>query len=363
MALKEIDRTGEIKNFSNRWNSRPRLWVLHTEEGNSDAQGLMNYFRNAEVSYHYTCDNFTCLAVVDTNYASWSVLDANPYCINFCFAGSKAGQSRETWINKFGEAIDTAAWLFVRDAKQYGFANIRTLSHQEVGRGLAGGTDHFGITKGIGIGTHTDVGMYFPWDVYQAAIVKYAFGAPAPAPQPILNAIAEMVKISPWLGIKETAEIELATPDGRGRYAFFDKGAVYWTEATGARAIPEYLLEGAGTYAELGYEAGPLGYPVASNTVLEDGEVQAFEKGVLYRKGHPGQDEHEAHFVTGMIGARWARQGFEKSRFGWPTSNEITQTDGSKLQYFENGQMLWSPDGVTALQVAGEADVLIPDQH
>lgn len=351
MAIKEIDETGKRINRSNRWGAKVRLFVLHTQEGVGTARSLADYCARAEVSYHYISDNETCIDMVDTDYASWSALTANPYTINFCFAGSRASMSRKEWLDRFSDAIDYAAKLFVQDGKKYGVP-IKTVSWDELRAGAAGGTDHWGITMGLGIGTHTDCGANFPWDYYQACIRKHLAG-PAPAPVVVPpSAIDEQYHHTPWLGAKR---VELPCPDGRGRFAEFDNGMIYWTPTTGARPIPALLVE---AYRDLGWERGPLGYPIAYHTVLREGDVQAFEGGTLYRKyGKPG------FFVRGMIGARWARLGFEESTFGWPTSNEVIREDGSVVQSFERGSMVWSPDGVTALQPVDGPDILVPDVH
>lgn len=359
--MKEINQIGRSPNNSSRWGAKVRLWALHTQEGNGTAQSLANYLQNSasEVSYHYSIDNETCIDVVDTDRASWSALNANPFSIHLCFAGSRASQSRQVWLDKYGNAIDYAAFLFVQDAKKYGM-DPRTISWDEIRAGRSGATDHWGITGGLGIGDHTDVGKYFPWDVFQKAVEKHLKGAPAPvvptppAPAPVPNAIDEQYKATPWLGVKITKAIEESCPDGRGKFAQYEHGNIYWTPTTGARPIPTHLLE---TYAELGFETGPLGYPVAYHSVLPEGDVQAFEGGTLYRKyGQPG------FFVTGAIGNRWARSGFENGPFGWPTSNEIKLEDGSVVQKFENKKrILWSPDGVIALQSEdGPDEILIP---
>lgn len=351
--MQEVDQTGVSPNTSNRWGAKVRLFVLHTQEGGGSAQSLANYLQNGAsgVSYHYSIDNNLCIDVVDTDRSSWSVLDANPYCINLCFAGSRASQSRQVWLDSFGNAIDYAAKLFVQDAKKYDPLAPVIVDHQELRAGKSGGTDHAGITA-MGIGTHTDCGPNFPWDVYAAAVIKYATDYVAPAP--VLNAIDEQYKVSPWLGKKLTAEVELSIADGRGKFAEYENGHIYWTAETGARPIPKHLFE---TYAELMWETGPLGYPINFHTVLPDGDVQAFERGVLYRKyGEPG------FFVTGAIADRWARAGFEKSEFGWPTSNE-TDFEGGRVQEFEHGRIVWSPDGTVALKPVDGPDTIIPDRH
>jgi hypothetical protein len=362
MPLAEIDQTGVSPNHSNRNGSRVRLFVLHTQEGGGSAQSLANYLQNANsgVSYHYTCDDRSLIAVVDTDRYSWSVLDANPYTINFCFAGSRAAQSREVWLRDFGNAIDTAAFIFVRDARQYKFNNIQTLSWAQIGAGKMGATDHRGITEGLGIGDHTDVGPNFPWDVFGAAVTKYRDGAPAvvvPA-GPVVNQINKKRDESPWLG-KDLSGEEKTTPDGKGKYRHYENGSIYWTPGTGAHPVPLSLR---GYWEKKGWEKSKLGYPINDHKVLNGpdgkpwGDVQGFQLGAIYRK-YGG----DAHWVNGEIGNRWFRSGFENGKLGWPTSDEVT-IDGAIYQDFENGRIYFPTKGNTvAFLSAPGTDLPLPD--
>jgi hypothetical protein len=158
---------------------------------------------------------------------------------------------------------------------------------------------------------------------------------------PVVNAIDEAYGAAPWLG-KRLSD-ELSTPDGRGRFSSFENGHIYWTPTTGARPIPRLLFE---TYAKLGFETGPLGYPTRFFTVVPNtGDIQAFEGGVLYRKyGQP-----DGFFVHGKIGEEYAARRFEAGPLGWPTSNEIT-FNGGVYQNFENGSLIFSPSSVVAVK-------------
>lgn len=364
MAVNEIDLTGSTPNHSSRYGANVPWFVGHTEEGPDGRQStsardpyrLHNWMKNNGVSYHYVLGNGVTLGVVDTDRAAWCALDLNPRTINYVFAGSKASFSRADWLNYYAQDIDNAAWLHVRDAKKYNplAPVVIGQDYDRIRRGEPGGIDHSGITYGLGVGTHTDMGKGFPWDVYAAAVAKYATDYVAPPVIPAVNAIEEMYRAAPWLGEKITLDLELPTPDGKGRFAEYKNGFIYWTATTGARPIPSHLME---TYRELGYEAGPLGYPIAYHTVLPQGDVQAFEGGVLYRKyGQPG------FYVHGAIGNRWMRSGFENGPFGYPISNETDTPDKiGRVQDFENGRILWAPDGTIALQAASGPDLIVPD--
>lgn len=174
-------------NNQDRNGTKVDLFLLHTEEGNSNADQLARWLGgNVSASYHYTISmdpkdkGITVCDVVDTDLASWSVLSANNRSINLCFAGSRASWSRQDWLDKVGRAIDVAAYLAVQDCKKYNIPTTVIAPPYTAGR--AGITDHAYVTKVLKDGTHTDVGPNFPWDVFAASIAKYVGTAPAPKP-------------------------------------------------------------------------------------------------------------------------------------------------------------------------------------
>jgi N-acetyl-anhydromuramyl-L-alanine amidase AmpD len=167
--------------------SKIDLFLLHTQEGDGNADSLARFLGNGanQVSYHYTVDNGgTVVDVVDTDLASWSVLSANNRSINLCFAGSRAAWNRQQWLDNMGRAIDIAAYLCVQDCKKYGIAmNVITPPYNANPPGIS---DHRYVTQHLKDGTHTDVGDGFPWDMFAAAVAKYSGAAPAaPPPAPV----------------------------------------------------------------------------------------------------------------------------------------------------------------------------------
>lgn len=352
--FKEIDMmTGGGRD--SRFGARISYWLLHTEEGSGDTDPvrLGRYCSGANgVSYHYTAGRGIVCDLVDTDFASWSVLSANPYTINLCFAGSRAGMSRDEWLKTFKADIRNAAYLAVQDAKKYGMAIEVIGTGGKYSGKRQGFADHQFVTKVLKIGTHTDVGSGFPTDYFAQCVKEFTVGV---APKPVENQINKMAAAAPWLG-KRITDGEGVCPDKRGRFAHFEHGSIYWTPTTGARPIPTRLL---GDYERLGWERGPLGYPIAYHTILTEGDVQAFEKGVLYHRA----DQPEGFFVTGRIGAAYARNGYENGPLGWVQSNEIKNDDGTVTQYFQNGVVHWSPDGVITLSPVGGQDVIIPQKH
>ncbi|WP_336513511.1 N-acetylmuramoyl-L-alanine amidase [Mycolicibacterium fortuitum] len=192
-------------------------FLIHTQEGgggDAAAENLAKWFQNSNgVSYHYTISQasdggVTVVDCVDTDRASWSVLSANGRSINLCFAGARAGWSREQWM-KQAKAIDVAAYLAVQDAKKYGFAP-KVIAPPYTGR-IPGISDHRYVTQILGDGTHTDVGDNFPWDVFTAAVAKYTgTQGPSvpPAPKPVVVGPADDQLTMRWLCLGGQTPVE-----------------------------------------------------------------------------------------------------------------------------------------------------------
>lgn len=182
----------------------PTMFLIHTQEGDGNADSLAKYLANPanQVSYHYTIskganDNgVTVVDCVDTDMASWSVLDANVKSINLCFAGSYASWTRDQWL-KQARAIDVAGYIIAQDCKKYGIKPI--VVPPPYTSGTPGISDHMYVTKVLKIGSHTDVGPGFPWDVLAAAVAKY-MGSETTTPPVVTPPVAkypttdEMVK-------------------------------------------------------------------------------------------------------------------------------------------------------------------------
>ena len=167
-----------------------------------------------------------------------------------------------------------------------------------------------------------------------------------PTPPPVNQIDAEAAVASSWIG-RRLHDGERAAADGVGRYADFEHGSIYWHPEIhranlNAVAVPSSILE---TWRRHGGERGALGYPVRRHTVVPGvGDVQAFQGGVVYRRfGQAGFP------VRGVIGQRWAAEGFETGPLGWPTSDEYDH-DGGKRQDFENGTLEWHPSGAVRVR-------------
>jgi N-acetyl-anhydromuramyl-L-alanine amidase AmpD len=166
------------------------LWLIHTQEGDGNADSLADFLISTQggpnpVSYHYTVSEdpndhgVTVVDVVDTDKASWSVLDANDRSINLCFAGSRVAWTRDQWMQQ-SKAIEAAAYLCVQDCTKYRI--LKQVIPPPYNDDPPGITDHRYVTEHLGVGNHTDVGDNFPWD-YFIDRVNFWANAQAPAPQ------------------------------------------------------------------------------------------------------------------------------------------------------------------------------------
>lgn len=173
-AFTEIDKMGNSCDPRSR---PPVNFLLHTEEGNSSAASLADYLNNSDngVSYHYTLRDSILVDVVDTDYASWSVLSANAFTINLCFAGSRASWTRDEWLQRERD-IEIAAYVAVQDCVKYNIPAIVIKPPYAEGPGIS---DHRYVTECLGIGDHRDVGPNFPWDVFEGYVNKWSGKVPA----------------------------------------------------------------------------------------------------------------------------------------------------------------------------------------
>ncbi len=128
------------------------------------------------------------------------------------------------------------------------------------------------------------------------------------------------------------------TPDGLGEYQAFERGSIHRTRATGA-----HLTYGAvrDVWARSGWERGPLGYPTTDVTVTPDGKGRYayFQGGAVYSSPAGG-----TRIVRGAVLDAWARTGWEQGRLGYPTGDERAVTGGTR-QTFQGGSV--TVDGAT----------------
>ncbi len=214
------------KNNNSRGGTKVDLWLIHSQEGgggDNAADDLSRYIRSTEnmasdkkVSYHYVLSQasdggVTVVDCVDTDFAAWSVGDANARSINLCFAGSRAAWTREQWL-KQAKAIDVAAYLAVQDCKKYSIPTTVIGTGGKYSSARAGLADHRYVTDVIGWGTHTDVGPGFPVDVFTTAVNKYATGLKPEVPVVVKRLPQDLTDRK----VMEDVWVQLLGPDGRG---------------------------------------------------------------------------------------------------------------------------------------------------
>lgn len=168
-----------------------------------------------------------------------------------------------------------------------------------------------------------------------------------------------------WIGKRITVGEKAV---GRARVTEFENAVVYWSSSTGAHAVPraDKILGPTRSglneeYERRGGVGSDLGLPIREFKMLEAkstrprGAVQAFERGVLYRR----DGDERGYVVHGVIGARWGAEGYENSSLGYPISDEQPTGDGGRVQFFEGGSMSWHPSGATREINADAADVKV----
>ena len=128
---------------------------------------------------------------------------------------------------------------------------------------------------------------------------------------------------------------EHKTPDGVGRYNVFRNGSIYWSPQTGAFEVHGAIRD---AWAALGWERGPLGYPLSNETKTPDGigRFSVFQRGSIYWPPQTG-----AHEVRGRIREAWAETGWETGPLGYPVSDEY-DVPGGRRSDFQRGHIVWN---------------------
>jgi uncharacterized protein with LGFP repeats len=163
------------------------------------------------------------------------------------------------------------------------------------------------------------------------------YWTPKTGAQGVQGAIRQVWSGSGWengpLGYPVTSE--LVTPDRTGRFNHFQNGSIYWTPGTGPQSVQGGIRT---VWSELGWERGPLGYPITHELIAPDGRgrFNHFQNGSIYWSPVAGASE-----VRGAIRQRWASLGWEQSRLGYPTSNEYA-VPGGRRSDFERGSIVFS---------------------
>ena len=138
---------------------------------------------------------------------------------------------------------------------------------------------------------------------------------------------------------------------GGGCVQTFQGGLTYWSPTTGAHVVLGAIRT---TYAKQGWENGRLGYPTTGELcgLRSSGCFQRFQGGSVYWSPASG-----AHVVLGAIRDRWAGQGWENGRLGYPTTSErCGLRGGGCFQEFQGGAIYWSPASGAHVVLGGIRD-------
>ena len=114
---------------------------------------------------------------------------------------------------------------------------------------------------------------------------------------------------------------ELGVSDGVGRRNEFVNGFIYWHPDTGAHAVSTHFSF---VWNNLGWEAGPLGYPVADEVAVGDG----WGRKQVFQGGHVYGSLAGLGSVRGRILERWLELGGPGGELGYPVGDEAGTPDG-----------------------------------
>lgn len=126
---------------------------------------------------------------------------------------------------------------------------------------------------------------------------------------------------------------EFKTPNKNGAGQHFEGGSIYWSPNTGAHEVHGAIID---KWAAMGWENSYLGFPVTDETATPDGfgRFNFFEGGAIYYHPHLG-----TFAVQRLIADVWKKEGWEKGKLGYPISNEIIKNNNS-VQLFEFGAVI-----------------------
>jgi uncharacterized protein with LGFP repeats len=126
---------------------------------------------------------------------------------------------------------------------------------------------------------------------------------------------------------------EFKTPQKKGAGQHFEGGSIYWSQPTGAHEVHGAIRD---KWKALGWENSFLGFPVTDEMTTPDGfgRFNFFEGGAIYFHPHLG-----TFAVPKMIAEVWKKEGWEKGKLGYPVSDEMIKNNNS-VQYFEFGAVI-----------------------
>jgi len=193
----------------------------------------------------------------------------------------------------------------------------------------------------------TTTAVAFGWPSAWGVILGLERAAPTEAVRS--HAVTDAIR-GKWIELQAESgslgpplEVERPTFDGIGRAQRFQGGTVSWHPETGPHAVWGLIGE---RWLQIGREK--FGYPITDELPTSDGRGGRFNHfRALQLPGKPEASifwmaETGAHEIYGVIRAKWAEMGWERSTLGYPTSPEHDDP-GGRIQRFEGGSLFWSP--------------------
>lgn len=157
-----------------------------------------------------------------------------------------------------------------------------------------------------------------------------------------------------WLSIggpnsplKHPVTNEFPTFDGVGRRQNFQGGMISWRPNTAAFIVWGLIGE---RWLQIGAEQ--FGCPITDEKTTPDrrgrfNHFRAFrpDNSLIGESSIYWLPETGAHEIYGGIRDFWARNGWERSKVGYPVSAEHNRSDlnGGREQQFQHGTIIWSP--------------------
>ncbi|MFT4398082.1 hypothetical protein ACLTEW_24465 [Gordonia lacunae] len=132
----------------------------------------------------------------------------------------------------------------------------------------------------------------------------------------------------------ETGHMKYPTTDEivmtGGRRQEFQGAAIYWSPVNGAHSVQGDIRT---KYLALG-GPGALGWPTTDERITPDGKgrYNIFEKGAIYWSPTTG-----AHPISGLIQLEWSATGYETGKYGYPTSDPVKRAGVGDSQKFQKG--------------------------
>lgn len=178
------------KNYSSRYGAKV-IWVaIHTTEGIMDANDLGYYWqRITGGSSHAGCDNKKTVTYVDTQYASWTLLNGNSKSVNMEICGW-AKWTRDEWLGPQRGRLEQAAQWARQMCDKFGIPK-KYIGASGVARGESGIIGHIDYTNGAKDGNHWDPGPGFPWDIFIQLVNE---GGTEMSAADAYNGVAQMFK-------------------------------------------------------------------------------------------------------------------------------------------------------------------------